>query len=103
MKLKLLALVLALQCAWLLATTYTQERALRVGQLILLETRPVDPRDMLRGDYVILSYKISDVLLSAFTPARTNVLRNYARVNRTIRACRRAGIDARSVPALVGW
>lgn len=72
MKLKLLALVLALQCAWLLATTFTQERALRVGQLILLETRPVDPRDLLRGDYVTLNYKISDVPLSAFTPARSN-------------------------------
>ena len=72
MKLKLLALVLALQCAWLLATTFTQERALRVGQLIMLETRPVDPRDMLRGDYVILGYRISDVSLSAFSPVRTN-------------------------------
>jgi len=72
MKLKLLALVLALQCAWLLATTYTEERSLRVGQLIMLETRPVDPRDLLRGDYVILSYKISDVPVSVFTPARTN-------------------------------
>jgi uncharacterized membrane-anchored protein len=68
MKLKLLALVLALQCAWLLATTYTQERALRVGQLILLETRPVDPRDLLRGDYVTLNYKISDVPTNLFSP-----------------------------------
>jgi uncharacterized membrane-anchored protein len=66
------AFVLALQGAWMLATTFTQERALRVGQLIMLETRPVDPRDLLRGDFVILNYKISDVTLSAFTPARTN-------------------------------
>lgn len=73
MKLKLLALVLALQCAWLLATTFTQERALRVGQVILLETRPVDPRDLLRGDYVTLGYTISDVPLKLFSPARTNV------------------------------
>ena len=29
------------------------------GVLILLETLPVDPRDYLRGDYVILNYKIS--------------------------------------------
>lgn len=63
MKLKLLALVLALQCAWLLATTFTQERALCVGQLIVLETRPVDPRDLLRGDYVTLGYTISDLPL----------------------------------------
>jgi uncharacterized membrane-anchored protein len=61
MKTKLLILVLALQSAWLLGTTFMQERILRVGQLILLETQPVDPRDLLRGDYVRLSYKISDV------------------------------------------
>lgn len=72
MKLKLLALVLALQCGWMLTTTFTQERVLRIGQLIMLETRPVDPRDMLRGDYVILNYTISTVPLSCFTPARTN-------------------------------
>ena len=55
MKTKLLVLVLALQSAWLLGTAFTQERILRVGQLILLETQPVDPRDLLRGDYVRLN------------------------------------------------
>ncbi|MBI3416759.1 MAG: GDYXXLXY domain-containing protein, partial [Verrucomicrobia bacterium] len=54
MKLKLLLLVLGLQTAWILAPTFQQERALHEGQLILLETRPVDPRDLLRGDYVTL-------------------------------------------------
>jgi uncharacterized membrane-anchored protein len=34
---------------------------LELGHRVLLETRPVDPRDLLRGDYVILDYKISDV------------------------------------------
>ena len=34
---------------------------LALGHRVLLETRPVDPRDFLRGDYVILDYKISDV------------------------------------------
>jgi uncharacterized membrane-anchored protein len=61
MKTKFFILVLALQSAWLLGTVFTQERALRTGQVVLLETRPVDPRDLLRGDYVILNYKISDV------------------------------------------
>ena len=54
MKTRLLILVLALQCAWLLGTALVQERALREGTVIRLETRPVDPRDLLRGDYVIL-------------------------------------------------
>src|ERR1035441_4815613 len=74
MKLKLLLLVLALQTAWILGTTFVQERALAGGRVVLLETRPVDPRDLLRGDYVILSYKISDVALSLFSPALTNGL-----------------------------
>jgi uncharacterized membrane-anchored protein len=72
MKLKLLLLVLALQTAWILGTTFVQERALAGGQLVLLETRPVDPRDLLRGDYVTLSYRISDVALDLFSPALTN-------------------------------
>jgi len=61
MKLKLLILVLALQSAWILGTAFTQERALNVGRLIMLETQPVDPRDPLRGDFVRLNYPISDV------------------------------------------
>ncbi len=68
----LLVLVLGLQTAWILGTAVQQERALSGGTTILLETRPVDPRDLLRGDYVILNYKISDVPLSMFSPPRTN-------------------------------
>ena len=64
MKLKILILVLALQTAWLLGTAAVQEHALATGKIILLETRRVDPRDLLRGDYVTLNYKISDVTLS---------------------------------------
>ena len=34
---------------------------LRYGTEILLQTALVDPRDLLRGDYVILSYDISTI------------------------------------------
>jgi len=68
MKFKLLLLVLALQCAWVLATVVRQENLLRVGQVVLLETQPVDPRDPLRGDFVRLNYKISDVPVKLFSP-----------------------------------
>ena len=34
---------------------------LLIGRSILLRVVPVDPRDLLRGDYVILSYEISRV------------------------------------------
>lgn len=38
---------------------YTQETILRDGETTILKTRPVDPRDLLRGEYVILNYAIS--------------------------------------------
>ena len=67
MKLKPVVLVLALQTAWLLGTVAVQEHALATGKIILLETRRVDPRDLLRGDYLILNYKISDVPVNLFS------------------------------------
>lgn len=35
-----------------------QERILDTGTSVILETRPVDPRDLFRGEYVILRYAI---------------------------------------------
>jgi len=61
MKARLLSLVIAAQCTWVAATVAVQEARLRSGQVVLLETRPVDPRDLLRGDYVILNYAISTI------------------------------------------
>lgn len=74
MKLKLLGLILALQMAWLLGTVMTQEAALARGQVILLETQPVDPRDLLRGDYLVLRYTISSVPYDRFSPPLTQPL-----------------------------
>ena len=37
-----------------------QEMILRSGQTTILETRPIDPRDLFRGEYVILRYAIED-------------------------------------------
>jgi uncharacterized membrane-anchored protein len=46
-----------------LITMMVVDRAsiLREGVEVTLQTRPVDPRDFLRGDYVVLSYDISQV------------------------------------------
>jgi uncharacterized membrane-anchored protein len=74
MKLKILILVLALQSAWLLGTAVVQERALATGKVILLETARIDPRDPLRGDYLILNYKISNVSTNLFSPPVTKDL-----------------------------
>lgn len=38
-----------------------KEFTLKTGDEILLKTRPVDPRDLFRGDYVILRYEISRI------------------------------------------
>ncbi len=39
---------------------------LRDGRDVLLQVRPVDPRDLLRGDYVTLSYDISQLPITIF-------------------------------------
>jgi len=38
-----------------------KEFTLQTGDEILLKTQPVDPRDLFRGDYVILRYDISTI------------------------------------------
>lgn len=40
---------------------------LRDGREVLLKVEPVDPRDLLRGDYVALGYEISALPVSLFT------------------------------------
>lgn len=43
---------------------------LRSGTDVLLKTAPVDPRDLLRGDYVILTYDISTISTMSITGTR---------------------------------
>lgn len=72
MKTKLLIALIALQASWVVGTVAVQEARLRSGIQVLLETVPVDPRDLLRGDYVILRYKISTLSESLFAIGLTN-------------------------------
>lgn len=74
MRLKFFIFVLAAQTTCLLGTVAVQERALATGKAILLETRPVDPRDLLSGDYLMLNYKVSDVPGNLFSPPVKNDL-----------------------------
>ena len=71
MKARLLIAVVALQAAWVISTAAKQELALRRGTVVLLESGPVDPRDLLRGDYVILSHKISVLPATLFAEGLT--------------------------------
>ena len=77
MKLKLWLLgLLLIQTAYLMGTVIVSEQALAKGKVILLETLPIDPRDLLRGDYIILNYKISEIPLELFSPSQHEVLPN---------------------------
>lgn len=62
----LLFVWVALQVAWIGGTVAREESLLRQGAVVLFETAPVDPRDLLRGDYVILNYPFSSVPRSLF-------------------------------------
>lgn len=56
-------LVVGAQAVFLLGWAGWHEQARSRGQVVLLKTRPVDPQDLLRGDYMILGYEIADVRL----------------------------------------
>ncbi|MFC5509478.1 MULTISPECIES: GDYXXLXY domain-containing protein [Hyphomicrobiales] len=57
---RMLAAMLLL-CSALLALVESRAAILRGGTEIRLRTVPVDPRDLFRGDYVVLAYDISRV------------------------------------------
>ena len=50
-----------IQVALLAVMVIDRVQILRDGAEVTLQTRPVDPRDLLRGDYVVLRYDISEV------------------------------------------
>ncbi len=54
-------IVAALQTAVICYIVESRASILRNGTEVLLKTAPVDPRDFLRGDYVVLNYDISSV------------------------------------------
>ncbi|MDH6262859.1 GDYXXLXY domain-containing protein [Bradyrhizobium sp. BR13661] len=49
------------QCALLVLMVADRVQILREGREVTLQTRPVDPRDLLRGDYVVLGYDITQL------------------------------------------
>jgi uncharacterized membrane-anchored protein len=51
-------LLVALQAAVVVGFVVREERHLAAGQEVVLRAAPVDPRDPLRGDFVILGYQI---------------------------------------------
>jgi uncharacterized membrane-anchored protein len=53
-----IAVLPLLALLWVPITNFV---TLYAGENVLLEVIPVDPTDFLRGDYVILNYKVSDI------------------------------------------
>jgi uncharacterized membrane-anchored protein len=50
-----------IQLALLAVMIFDRVQILREGTEVSLLTRPIDPRDLLRGDYVVLGYDISEL------------------------------------------
>ena len=63
----LFTLAALIQIGLVAAMVYDRVRVLRHGTEVMLQTRPVDPRDFLRGDYVVLTYDISNVAAGEWT------------------------------------
>lgn len=57
----LYVLAAVIQVSLISVMVYDRVRVLREGSEVTLQTRPVDPRDFLRGDYVVLNYEISSL------------------------------------------
>jgi len=85
-------LILAGMCATPLYTLYS-------GEEIILQTRPLDPSDPLRGDYVSLQYEAEEVPVGLVEPAITERVKNgESGLNVYVTLEKKNGID---VPAKV--
>jgi len=56
-----IAVVVVLQTLALFTMIAMKQWTLNTGTLVVLETQPIDPRSLFRGDYVRLNYKISEL------------------------------------------
>ncbi|MDR1651776.1 MAG: GDYXXLXY domain-containing protein [Synergistaceae bacterium] len=66
-------LIVILPLSAMFYSQITNTLTLLMGEQVMLETRPVDPRDILRGDYVILDYLISDIDDSLADDGKTDI------------------------------
>jgi len=64
-RLLLFALAAVVQAGLIAAMVSDRVQILRTGAEVTLKARPLDPRDLLRGDYVVLSYDISNLSAGA--------------------------------------
>lgn len=60
---KKILIILLIQTLMLFYMIANKQWTLNTGEAIVLETLPIDPRSLFRGDYVILNYAISTIEL----------------------------------------
>ena len=60
-RLAIFAVLVLLQALVVVGFVVREERIRATGRQIVLKAAPVDPRDLLRGDYVILGYEIQQL------------------------------------------
>lgn len=58
--------VAVVQIGFLFSMIAGRAAILRDGREVMLKVEPVDPRDLLRGDYVVLGYNISSLSVDLF-------------------------------------
>jgi uncharacterized membrane-anchored protein len=94
----LLLVVALVQSAALFKMVYDRDRLLKSGREITMLTRPLDPRDIFRGDYVTLGYDISSLRKSSMPQQTTfDALRPGTNVYVTLTPDPAAGWKAISV------
>ncbi|MBA2127549.1 hypothetical protein DLM45_15155 [Hyphomicrobium methylovorum] len=71
----LLGLVATVQSAALVKVLYDRDRLIKSGEEIVLPVKPVDPRDIFRGEYVILGYDLSSIRQPGPAPEIANLSR----------------------------
>lgn len=100
MRLKYIIIVL-LQILLLTGIIAYRQYWVSTGEKILLRTEPVDPRDIFRGDYVVLTYEISNLDLTALGSNEkfSNKERIYVVLDKDTDGTFRPASVSRTVPA----
>ncbi|MGI5924077.1 MAG: GDYXXLXY domain-containing protein [Lentisphaeria bacterium] len=81
----IVAAIILAQVALLLVMAIGRERIVRHGERVWLKTSPVDPRDLFRGDYVVLNYEISSLPKALWSEELAAWLQNEANQERSLR------------------
>lgn len=78
--------VAIVQSAALAKIVWDRDRLIKNGREIAMQVLPVDPRDLFRGDYVILGYGISPIRETPIAPDVVEKLRTGSAVYVTLRS-----------------